>query len=87
MLKGKTIFAIGSEKINSIKVLSNKNLAIVAKSKSEIQQRLEEIIENKIDFDKILSNVNNYLMKERNIDKIQKEIKELTNTKKQKGEL
>ena len=76
MMKGKVVFAIGSEKINSIKVLSDKNLAIVAKSKSEIRNRLEEITNGKTDFDKILHNVKSYLTTERNIDVIQKGIKE-----------
>ena len=75
MLKCKVIFAIGSEEINSISVLKEKNLAVVARSTSEIQERLKEIVNDKIDFNEILSNCHSYLVNERSIDEIQQGMK------------
>ena len=75
MLKGKIIFAIGSEKINSIQVLDKNNLAVVAKKQEEINIKLKQIVNQEIDFDKILSSVENYLKTERNIEVIRREIK------------
>ncbi len=75
MLSGKPIFAVGSEKINSISVLSKKKLAITAKSIEEIDTQIEMIANENIDFNEILSNVDNYLRSERSIDIIQKGMK------------
>ena len=75
MMKGKVIFAVGSEEINSIAVLSEKNLAVVAKSVEEIQARLEDAVNFNIDFDRILSNCRIYLETERSIDVIQEGMK------------
>ncbi|MBQ4510327.1 MAG: glycosyltransferase [Clostridia bacterium] len=71
MLKNRVIFAVGCEEINSISVLNEQKLAVVATSIGEIQEQLARIINGEIDFDEILSNVNCYLKTERNIQIIQ----------------
>lgn len=75
MLKGKVIFAIGSEEINSINVLGSKNLAVVSTSVDMIRDKLFSIVNGEINFEEILMNVNDYLRNERIIDNIKKEMK------------
>ena len=75
MLKGKTIFAIGSQEINSIMVLDSKNLGVVAKSVDEIDVKIKQLINGEIDINQILQNVDGYLRTDRNIDLIRQGIK------------
>lgn len=74
MLKGKVIFAIGSKDINSINVLENRNLGVVSNSVDMIEKKLTDVVNEKINFEEILSNVNEYLRNERIIDNIQREM-------------
>lgn len=79
MLIGKPIFAVGPVEVNSIKVLKNKKLAIVADGFGIINDNLERIFNQTIDVSSILKNVENYLREERDINKIQSGIKNRLN--------
>ncbi|MBQ8146293.1 MAG: glycosyltransferase, partial [Clostridia bacterium] len=76
MSVGKPIFAVGSESINSIRVLSNRNAAIVAKNEDDINTKIKELLNNEIDVNTVLHNAHDYLINERDIQKIQGGIKE-----------
>ena len=76
MMAGKPIFAVGPEEVNSITVLQEKELAVVAASIDGIETALKDAFENKEKIATVLKNVENYLHKERVITNIQSGIKE-----------
>ena len=75
MLSGKPIFAVGPKEVNSIQVLKNHNLAIVAESNEELQTTLSKLFNSEIDLEVMASNVHSYLKNDRNIYEIQSGIK------------
>ncbi len=75
MLSGKPIFAVGSREVNSIQVLKNHNLAIVAESNEELQTTLSKLFNSEIDLEVMANNVHSYLKNDRNIYEIQSGIK------------
>ena len=76
MMAGKPIFAVGPKEVNSIAVLKEKELAVVAASIDGIETALKDAFENKEKIVTVLKNVENYLHKERVITNIQSGIKE-----------
>lgn len=76
MSVGKPIFAVGSEQINSIRVLSSRKAAIVANSEEEVESKVADLFSGKIDTNEILHNASNYLLSERDVKVIQSGIKE-----------
>ena len=75
MLSGKPIFAVGPKEVNSIQVLKNHNLAIVAESNEELQTTLSKLYNSAIDLEVMANNVYSYLKNDRNIYEIQSGIK------------
>lgn len=75
MLSGKPIFAVGPKEVNSIQVLKNHNLAIVAESNEELQTILSKLYNSAIDLEVMANNVYSYLKNDRNIYEIQSGIK------------
>lgn len=75
LLSGKPIFAIGPEEVNSIRVLKNEQIAIVATNEDDIYTKIEDIFYGKIDGLIIANNVDMYLKEKRDIKKIQAGIK------------
>lgn len=71
---GNLMLAIGSEKINSINVLSNNNMAVVINHLEELDSMVVNLLNGNIDREMIQNCAYNYLIQERNIDNIQKEI-------------
>lgn len=76
MMAGKPIFAVGPVEVNSIAVLHEKDLAVVATSIDEIEIALNSAFENREKISTVLKNVENYLREERVIANIQSGIKE-----------
>lgn len=75
LVKGKPIIAVGPYEVNSIKVLKDENIAVVATEQEEIKAKVAEILDGSIDLDKIGENVEKYLTEKRDIKKIQAGIK------------
>lgn len=76
MCVGKPIFAVGPREVNSLSLLSDYGLAITANTINEIEEKLREIYLEKLDVFQFQKNAYKYLINERNIEKIQKEIYE-----------
>lgn len=76
MAVGKPIFAVGPTEVNSIKVLQTKNLAVIAKSFAEIEEKTKALCSEDVDLSNIATCVERYLKEERDIRKIQKGIKQ-----------
>lgn len=84
---GKLILAIGPQEVNSIQVLEKNNLGLVVNKIENLDKETLKIILNKIDKKSISNNVQKYLMLERDIKKIQKEIyKRMLNLNKNFGD-
>lgn len=75
LVKGKPMLAVGPYEVNSIKVLKDENIAVVATAEDEIKARVAEILDGSIDLDEIGENVQKYLVEKRDIKKIQAGIK------------
>ena len=73
MQKNKPIFAIGDITINSIKVLKDHELAVVATNQEEITEKVNQIFTDVINYKSIQENIYNFLI-DRDIVKIQEEI-------------
>ncbi len=76
MMAGKPIFAVGDEEINSIAVLKKYGLAVVATSPEEIETGVKELLTGSINVEQLSNNVAEYLVKYRDIRKIQNGISE-----------
>ena len=71
MMAGKPIFAVGDLEINSIAVLKKYGLAVVAASVDEIGIRVNEFLSGCINIEQLGDHVAEYLVKYRDIRKIQ----------------
>ena len=76
MLIGKPIFAVGPKEVNSIEVLKDKKIAIVCDCKEDIEKNLHLLSKNEVNLNEISNNLFDYLVKYRDINIIQKGIKE-----------
>ena len=76
MLNGKLMFAIGPNEINSIDVLKKYGLAVVVDQENELEETLKKLFSNEVDVNLIADNVYKYLKNDRNINNIQKGIKQ-----------
>ena len=74
MMTGKPIFAVGPQEVNSIQVLKGNELGVVATSQEELKEKLLDIVEAKIDYEKQIECKKGYLKKHRDIGVIQFEI-------------
>ena len=73
MQKNKPIFAIGDIAINSIRVLKDHELAVVATKQEEIGEKVNQIFTDVINYKSIQDNIYNFLI-DRDIVKIQEEM-------------
>lgn len=71
---GNLMLAIGPDEINSIHVLAKNNIAVVINNLEELNRVVDDLLKGEIDRKKIQDNAYNYLLQERNIDTIQKDI-------------
>lgn len=71
MMAQRPIIAIGPEMVNSIQILSNNNLAIVATNNNQLKTILTRIRQEKIDIGCIINNAVQYLKEQCNIVNIQ----------------
>ena len=76
MLMGKPILAVGPSEVNSISVLQENGLAIVANEEKDINNLIQDLLNGNVSLEEIGNNVFNYLSEHRNIKTIQKGIKE-----------
>lgn len=76
MMSGRLIFAVGSERINSICVLKNKGLGVVATNDEQIESCVENLFGESFNTEAIADRVAGYLRNERDIKVIQKGIRE-----------
>lgn len=74
MMTGNPIIAIGPSEVNSISILKEKHLAIVADSYNEIVSIIEDLEDSSVKTEDILENVRNYLINDRNIELIQNDM-------------
>lgn len=71
---GNLMLAIGSEKINSINVLSNNNMAVVINELKKLDNTVDRLLYGCVDRDTIQNNAYKYLIGERNRTLIQERI-------------
>lgn len=71
MLARKPIFAVGPEEVNSISFLKNKNIAVVVTKKTDIENKIANIISGDIDLAVCVNRALAYVKDERDIKKIQ----------------
>ncbi len=71
---GKPVLAVGPTIVNSISFLRDNNLSITATTEKEVEKQILNIFNCNIDYSLLYDNVYNYLIENRDINKIQKEI-------------
>lgn len=71
MLAQRPILAIGPEEINSIQILKDNDLAIVANDKNELNSIIKQISKHALDIDVITKRATDYIKANRDIKKIQ----------------
>ena len=56
MASGRCIFAVGNPEMASIKHLLVNNAAVIAFNKHDIQERIKQIVDNRIDLSSVINN-------------------------------
>lgn len=75
MMSGNPIIAIGPSQVSSMSFLKEKKLAVVIEEEEEFDSVVQSIISNKIDRQALFFRVRKFLMYERDISKIQNDMK------------
>lgn len=75
LVSGKPMLAVGPYEVNSIKVLKDEGVAVVATTEEEIKSVVSGILNCTVDLDSLAQNVEKYLVEKRDIKKIQAGIK------------
>ena len=76
MMSGNAIIAIGPAQVNSISLLKEKRLAIVADTVHDLDRIADLVVTHQINRQALFHRVRDYLESERNLEKIQKDMKE-----------